>query len=279
MVRPDEDFGKDHGLIHEAVVTGRKVGAGQDFWAKLAHDEGLFRNVVALVMGNGTLAESAPSAIAAEIISKSRTSLNPAWLRAREIMGKNFLGVEEVMTHYKVMPTVEQLDALAEIPFSETELEECKDTHLLVAGFPMTILDVRAKAPSKKPKTFYSYKDAWYNTQAFATDEKVGLRWYLIRKTAVDSSFSKLFDNQKRLLGPKDEVPRACELVYAVVLYFMATGERLFSNTYVRTITLDADGYRVNVGYFVSGGLYVCRRWDAYPYGYVGLSSARKSIQ
>ena len=39
MVRPDEDFGKDHGLIHEAVVTGRKVGAGQDFWAKLAHDE------------------------------------------------------------------------------------------------------------------------------------------------------------------------------------------------------------------------------------------------
>jgi len=43
------DFGKDHGLIHEAVVTGRKVGAGQDFWAALAHSEELFQKVVAFV--------------------------------------------------------------------------------------------------------------------------------------------------------------------------------------------------------------------------------------
>ena len=44
------DFGKDHGLIHEAVVTGRKVGAGQDFWSALAHSEELFHEVVAFVM-------------------------------------------------------------------------------------------------------------------------------------------------------------------------------------------------------------------------------------
>lgn len=43
------DFGKDHGLIHEAVVTGRKVGAGQDFWAALAHSEEIFRKVVTCV--------------------------------------------------------------------------------------------------------------------------------------------------------------------------------------------------------------------------------------
>ncbi len=41
------DFGKDHGLIHEAVVTGRGVGAGQDFWASLAHSKMLFGEVVA----------------------------------------------------------------------------------------------------------------------------------------------------------------------------------------------------------------------------------------
>jgi len=43
-----EDFGKDHGLIHEAVVTGRKVGAGNGFWSGLAHDEDFFREVVHL---------------------------------------------------------------------------------------------------------------------------------------------------------------------------------------------------------------------------------------
>jgi len=44
-------FGRDHGLIHEVVITGRKVGAGQEFWSRLAHDEELFRKVVELVVG------------------------------------------------------------------------------------------------------------------------------------------------------------------------------------------------------------------------------------
>lgn len=47
MVRPTE-FGRDHGLIHEAVVTGRKVGAGRSFWSGLAHDEAFFAEVLEL---------------------------------------------------------------------------------------------------------------------------------------------------------------------------------------------------------------------------------------
>ena len=43
------EFGADHALIHETVVTGRKVGAGKDFWATLAHSEELFAEVVAFV--------------------------------------------------------------------------------------------------------------------------------------------------------------------------------------------------------------------------------------
>jgi hypothetical protein len=188
-------------------------------------------------------------------------------------MGKNFLGIEETMRHFNAAFTQEELATLAEIPFSETELEECKNTHLLVCGYPMTILEIRAKAPSKKPKkTFYSYKDAWYNTQAFATNEKVGLRWYLIRKTAIENSFSKTFDDQKRLLGANDEVPRACELVYAVVLYFMVTGERLFETAYVRCIDLTSDGYRVNVGNFDSDGLSVNNYWDVNRGGSFGAN-------
>src|SRR3989344_310817 len=45
------EFGRDHGLVHEAVITGRKVGAGQEFWSRLAHDEELFRKAVELVVG------------------------------------------------------------------------------------------------------------------------------------------------------------------------------------------------------------------------------------
>jgi len=44
------EFGRDHGLVHEAVVTGRKVGAGQEFWGQLAHNEELFRRLVEMVL-------------------------------------------------------------------------------------------------------------------------------------------------------------------------------------------------------------------------------------
>ncbi|PIR84788.1 hypothetical protein COU16_01210 [Candidatus Kaiserbacteria bacterium CG10_big_fil_rev_8_21_14_0_10_47_16] len=39
------NFGQDHGLIHEAVITGRKAGWTSSEWAKLAHDEGLMLRI------------------------------------------------------------------------------------------------------------------------------------------------------------------------------------------------------------------------------------------
>ena len=196
--------------------------------------------------------------------------------RAREIMGKNFLGIEEVTKHYGMAFSAEQLASLATIPFSEATLKACKDTHILVAGFPMTILEIRAKAP-KNPKTFYSYKDAWYNNEAFAANERVELRWYLIRKNIVANSTSKDFETQKDLLSENEMVPRACEFTYAIVLYFLVTGERLFGNVYARCADLDSDRYRVLVGYFDSDGLDVNNNWDDYPYDDVGLASSWKS--
>ena len=136
----------------------------------------------------------------------------------RGIMGRNFLGIEEVVNFYGVTFSPDELKALERVPFSEATLKECKDTHVLVAGCPMTVLDVRARALATKPNTFYlPEKDAWFAGQAFA-NEKVDLRWYLIKQSGVEKSGSKTFANQKLLLGPEEEVPRVCELLYAAVL-------------------------------------------------------------
>jgi len=35
-------FGQDFGLIHEAIITGKKLGIGRNFWSALAHDPELF---------------------------------------------------------------------------------------------------------------------------------------------------------------------------------------------------------------------------------------------
>ena len=50
-VRQKEEFGRDLGLIHEVVVTGRKVGADRDFWSSLAHNAELFSEIVDRVRG------------------------------------------------------------------------------------------------------------------------------------------------------------------------------------------------------------------------------------
>lgn len=42
----NSDFGKEVGLIHKVIVTGRKAGAGRKFWTTLADDAGLFRKFV-----------------------------------------------------------------------------------------------------------------------------------------------------------------------------------------------------------------------------------------
>ncbi|MDA2936538.1 hypothetical protein MYX06_04950 [Patescibacteria group bacterium AH-259-L05] len=45
----DSVFGREVGLMSELIVTGRKVGAGRGFYAALAHNVELFKQVVDLV--------------------------------------------------------------------------------------------------------------------------------------------------------------------------------------------------------------------------------------
>ncbi len=266
----DVQFEKRLGQLATFVRVMRQAGLPIEFALQMPIDnpemrERLVRSWLTGVPENGTQSAS---------VNYNPT---PSQIRAREIMGKSFLGVEKAVRHFGAVYTEEQLALLAEIPFLEAVLEECKNTHILVAGFPMTILGIRAKAPGKNPKTFYSCKDAWYNSQTFAKDEKVEVRWYLIRKQAAANSTSKNFDKQKALLSKYEEVPRACELVYAVVLYFMATGERLLPNIYVRCSDMVSDGGRVYVGCFGAHGLGVDDGWDDGRRDDVGVSAARKS--
>jgi len=197
--------------------------------------------------------------------------------RAREILGRNFLGIEVATKHFDAAFTSETPVALASVPFSESTLEECKTTHLLVAGFPMTVLDVRANT-TRGSKAFdsYAYGEIWFNTERFATTEKVNLGWYLLRKEVVSGSVERSFWQQQTMLSPKEEVPRACELVYALVLYFLALtqGRHLLLDCAARCIDLDSLGRRVWVG-SDSGGIFIYS-CDEGPKERTGVAAIRK---
>jgi hypothetical protein len=190
--------------------------------------------------------------------------------RAREIMGKNFFGVEEAIKHFGVNPSKQRLAALSEVPFTEGTLEECKSTHILVAVFSLSILEIKGKMTSK---LFYDL--SWYNKEFFAKD-KGEVAWQLVRKTPVDNSTSKIWQEQQALLGKTEETPKAQMMIYTIIGHFLATGERLFERIYVRCSDVDSDGYQVYVGFFDSSGLGVggyCL--DDFSHHYIGVASAR----
>ena len=192
--------------------------------------------------------------------------------RSREIMAKNFFGVEEAIRCFGVSPSRVQLAVLSEIPFSESTLEQSKDTHVLAAVFPLSILDIRSNVQDKG--LFYSQD--WYDKQAFAK-ECGEVSWQLVRKTPVDDSTSKNWQEQQSLIGKDDEVPSAQVMVYTIIGHYVATGERLFERIYGRTSSVDSDSNHVYVGSFGSEGLFVDDFWDGSRLGYLGVSSARKS--
>jgi hypothetical protein len=188
----------------------------------------------------------------------------PLQARARAIMGKNFLGLEEVRRGYGIALNPKQL---AEIPFSEETLRACKDTHVLIAGCALSINEIRKLADSD------FYDTDWYNREPFANDKKVSVQWYLLRKEPVPESRSKTYDQQTALLK-EEEVPFACEVTYMVILYWLTHRERLLLDVFVRCQDKDSDGDRVVVGGFDSDGFGVHGYWDGVRHDCLGLASS-----
>jgi len=252
------------------IPTGKTHGAFQHFMVSLGE------NAEAVV--ESLNADEAFTNRLAVICHNNGYEPTVSQAKARDIMGKNFFGIEEAHKHFGVAFSKRQLAYMAEIPFSKEVLSQCKNTHILVAYAPMAIVAVRAKTASVKlpPNHRMFYQQDWYDSNAVGND--VGtLEWQLVRKTSVPESKSKTWQDQQRLLAHQiEETPEANVMVYTIIGHFLSTGERLFENEYVRTRTFGPDGDHVRVGDVPSGGLHVAYYWDGRCRDCVGLSSARK---
>ncbi len=188
------------------------------------------------------------------------------------IIGIPMFGVQESIQCFGVEPTNAQLDTLSVIPFSKQELREAKDTHILVATLPLSILDIRGKVDQS---LFYHTSNPWYGNEKFAKD-KGQAGWHLVRKTIVPNSTNKTYPEQQALLAENEETSSACVMVYAIIGHYLATGERLLGNIRARCSELDSPGIRVDVGNFVSFGLLVGRYWDDGRSVALGMASSWK---
>lgn len=187
---------------------------------------------------------------------------------AAAILGAgNVLGILDVERHFRRPYSEHELRALATVPFSDETLRQYKDTHVLIAGAPLSVNEMRKLADS-----IFCPGD-WYNREAFATTKKVGARWYLLRKEPVPESRNKTYDEQTALLKD-EEVPFACEVTYLVVLYWLTHRERLLPHVFVRCQDKESDGFRVDIGGFGDLGFFLGCYPDSDCENRLGLASS-----
>lgn len=202
----------------------------------------------------------------------------PDFTLAREILGDDFLAPEEIATARGITYSEEQVAHLKRtLPSRETLEWLSRNDHMLVAGSPheMLLPDVR----ELNRGYFYSKQGGWYaeENEAFARNEKVTCRWYMIRKGIVPNSTSKTWGEQQGLLSDLETVPMAVELVWALTCYKAVRGVYLLGSLYARTSSVNSFGSHILVGQFDEDGLDI-NVWDNDGQdSSFGVASARKS--
>jgi hypothetical protein len=212
-------------------------------------------------------------AAAARVRDRTRrnTAMAVTLERARALLGEAtpIYSLEQVESAFGVTFTPEQRSDLEETQFSEEALRQCVHTHLFFPGYPISLLDVRAKYSEH----FYFRKNVWYDDEPFAKS-RVAVRWHLVRKTPLPASLNRPWREQQGLLPPNELVPGASLVAFATMLHFHQTGEQLFRDHNVR-VGLDSCGNPVRFGRF-DRGLVILSDWrDAVGHD-VGLATSRK---
>ena len=199
---------------------------------------------------------------------------------ARLILGDDYLSPEDVAKAYGWSYTDDQLENFTEtLPDMEMVMWLRSNGYMLVAGpvVDSNLLQVR----DFDNKVFYSKSEGWYakDKEKFARNNVVKAgEWLMVRKEPYPNSRSKKWDEQTVLLTDVEHVPNAPEMAYAVTAYFKVRGIYLLKGVYVRTSSVDADGRRVIVGRFGSGGLGVGGYCDDSRSDSVGVGSSRKNL-
>src|ERR1035437_5230850 len=120
-------------------------------------------------------------------------ALSTSQTLAHEIMGSNYLGIQEVTKHLRVNPRGRQLRTLGEVPFSEEVLTACKSSHVLIVVRPISIVGHWGRFSGRN---LFANQDS--EGERFANSYgKMG--WQLVCKTPVAGSMSKTWGEQQDL--------------------------------------------------------------------------------
>lgn len=162
-----------------------------------------------------------------------------------------------------------------------------QETHLLalipatVNGKPLTLdsLGEMSKNPKWGPAAMYSYYWEPIKTQ-YGAQSPAKSYWILMTKNVLPGSLGKHYSEQQAMMATYSDyrVPMMLEAVTSILLHFVKSGERLFSNHPIWIYTqcqeiASANSWQCTVGGFIAAGLSiscVCARDN------VGIAAIRQ---
>ena len=189
---------------------------------------------------------------------KERCGYEPtaSQIAAKKILGDRFLGVEEVAKHYDPDFKISHIAALWDVPIPLPVLERGKETHILVAGLPISVLDIK-KRHARLFNKANIYNEEWYKPWSHSrTKMTLGWHWLPVIEKSDSGYNGAGFVKQGNSL-------KVVEVAYAAILYYLVSGKRLYHDYYVWCQDLDnAKGHGV-CGNFDDEGLRIARfdRW------------------
>lgn len=159
------------------------------------------------------------------------------------------------------------------IPFSRHDLVSHRLTHLLVAVLPTSIADLQQRAPSGvfgwQPQA-----RSWWMRSPVVSQEWTRTEWLLFRRSVFRPSMD--LAGQLNGLALNEFVPRACEIVYTSVLWYLTSGQRLYEGQLARSADASRPQHRVLVGGFSTRGVLLSACHDFTRVHCVGLATARR---
>lgn len=168
---------------------------------------------------------------------------------AQSIMGKNFIGEEELKTISSMKLMLDR--GVPDISISQQVLEKKKKDYLLILGIdlfcdekPVTIrnmIHIFGKDSSASEPCFYNQD--WYEKEDFI-DIPMKNGWYLIKKDVFEDSRAVQPDELKN----KYSFPLAVSCVYAFFTAWMTRGIKLWYHNFIWCSDTDHNGDRIYVG-------------------------------
>lgn len=178
------------------------------------------------------------------------------YTEAKKIMGKNFIGPEELSSlseEINILP----VRTAPPVPYDAKTLKKVSRDFVLVLGVSKTALgspltlnalrDCFGLDPAKGEPCFYNQD--WYVREKFADKTTLKKQWYLIRKHVTQESRGVRPDVIEQKLKKDEEFPTAILTAFTFFAYYLLNKKALlWKHDFIWCSDKDSNGDRIYTG-------------------------------